>query len=219
VAQTLDRFVASPLGIKAEVLLRIDHCLLAQSADRRRLRRGVAHPQAIAQCRGWLAQHVPQLAVETVASNAVAAATAARQVGTAAIAGRPAAAQYGLEVLASSIQDQPRNVTRFLVVTGDGPGRPTGDDKTSLLFAVAHEAGALARVLEIFARARINLSTIESRPLKGRAWEYVFFIDLAGHAAEPPMAKALAALARRARFVKVLGSYPAWRWPEGETHP
>jgi chorismate mutase / prephenate dehydratase len=107
-------------------------------------------------------------------------------------------------------------VTRFLVVSGDQRGKPTGDDKTSILFAVPHESGALFKVLEAFAQQRINLSTIESRPLKGRAWEYVFFIDLAGHADEPRMAKALAALKRRAQFVKVLGSYPAWRWPEGE---
>ena len=122
-------------------------------------------------------------------------------------------------MVAASIQDQPNNVTRFLVVSNDRRGAPTGDDKTSVLFAVPHEAGALFKVLEAFAQQRINLSTIESRPLKGRAWEYVFFIDLAGHADQPGMQKALQALKRRALFVKVLGSYPAWRWPEGEAKP
>ena len=219
VAQTLDRFISSPLSIKAEVLLRIDHCLLAKVADARRVRRIVSHPQSLAQCRTWLAQHFPGVPVEEVASNAAAAALAARHAGTAAIAGRRAAERYRLKVVAASIQDQPNNVTRFLVVSNDLRGRPTGDDKTSILFAVPHEAGALFKVLAAFAEQRINLSTIESRPLKGRAWEYVFFIDLAGHADEPRMRKALNALKRRALFVKVLGSYPAWRWPEGEAKP
>jgi len=219
VAQTLDRFIASPLTIKAEVLLRIDHCLLAKHAEPQRIRRIVSHPQSLAQCRGWLAQHLPGVPLGEVASNAVAAAEAARHAGTAAIAGRSAAERYRLKLVAASIQDQPNNVTRFLVVSNDIGAKPSGDDKTSILFAVPHESGALFRVLEAFAQQRINLSTIESRPLKGRAWEYVFFIDLAGHADEPRMAKALTALKRRAQFVKVLGSYPAWRWPEGEAKP
>jgi chorismate mutase/prephenate dehydratase len=155
--------------------------------------------------------------LEEVASNAVAAAAASRSAGTAAIAGAQAADHYGLAILSANIQDQPNNFTRFLVISGDGVGAPTNDDKTSILFSVPHEAGALHRVLEVFARHKINLSTIESRPLKGRAWEYVFFLDLAGHADEPAMGKALALLRRRSHFVKVLGSYPAWRWPEDET--
>jgi len=216
VAQTLDRFVTSPLTIKAEVLLRVDHCLLAREANPHRLRRVVSHPQSLAQCRGWLAQHYPGVPLEAVASNAVAAAVSARDPGTAAIAGRGAALRYRLRIVAANIQDQPNNFTRFLVISGDGRSDPTHDDKTSVLFSVPHEPGALYRVLQPFARHRINLSTIESRPLKGRAWEYVFFLDLAGHADEPAMAKALAALRRRSVFVKVLGSYPAWRWPGGE---
>lgn len=219
VAQTLDRFVASPLSIKAEVLLRVDHCLLAREADPRRVRRVVSHPQSLAQCRAWLAQHFPNVPTEEVASNAAAAELAASHPTAAAIAGRGAAERYKLQVLAASIQDQPNNVTRFLVVGHDRPGRPTGDDKTSILFAVPHVAGALFKVLEVFAAEGISLSTIESRPLRGRAWEYVFFIDLAGHAEEPGMAKALEVLGGRALFVKVLGSYPAWRWPEGEAKP
>ena len=143
VAQTLDRFISSPLSIKAEVLLRIDHCLLAQAAAGARVRRIVSHPQSLAQCRTWLAQHFPGVPVEEVASNAAAAALAARHAGTAAIAGRRAAERYRLKVVAASIQDQPNNVTRFLVISNDARGRPTGDDKTSILFAVPHEAGAL----------------------------------------------------------------------------
>jgi chorismate mutase/prephenate dehydratase len=215
VAQTLDRFVSSTLTIKAEVVLRIDHCLLAKitkSAKPARLKRIVSHPQSLAQCRTWLAQHYSGVALEAVASNSTAAMLAARQAGTAAIAGRQAAERYKLAVVASSIQDLPNNVTRFLVVSRDGRANPTGDDKTSILFSVPHEAGALHRVLEVFAQHGINLSTIESRPLKGRAWEYVFFLDLGGHGDQPEMRQALDAVSKRALFVKVLGSYPAWRW-------
>lgn len=216
VAQTLDRFVASPLTIMAEVLLRIEHCLLSREARPRLLRRIVSHPQSLAQCRGWLAQHYPGVPTAEVGSNAVAAALAAREPRTAAIAGRSAAARYGLRIVAAGIQDQPNNFTRFVVIGRDSRSDPTGDDKTSVLFSVPHQPGALHQVLQPFARHRINLTTIESRPLKGRPWEYVFFLDLSGHTAEPSMTKALAALRRRARFFKVLGSYPAWRWPEAE---
>ena len=145
VAQTLDRFVSSPLTIKAEVVLRIDHCLLAREARPRRLRRIVSHPQSLAQCRTWLSQHYPGVPLEEVASNAVAAATAAQQAGTGAIASRQAAERYGLSVIATSIQDLPNNVTRFLVISGDGDGAPTGDDKTSVLFAVPHRGGCPVR--------------------------------------------------------------------------
>lgn len=216
VAQTLDRFVTSSLTIKAEVLLRVDHCLLMHKKSARRLRRIVSHPQSLAQCRGWLAQHYPDVPLEAVASNAIAASLAGRAADTAAVAGRQAALRYDLRVVAANIQDQPNNFTRFLVISPDGRTEPTQDDKTSVLFSVPHEPGALYRVLQPFARHKINLSTIESRPLKGRAWEYVFFLDLGGHADEPEMARALDALRRRCVFVKVLGSYPAWRWPGSE---
>jgi len=119
-----------------------------------------------------------------------------------------------LQIVASNIQDLPNNVTRFLVISPDGVSPRSGDDKTSVLFSVPHQAGALAKILDIFARAKINLSTIESRPLRGRAWEYVFFLDLEGHVGDRAMTKALAALESRTQFLKVLGSYPAWHWHE-----
>lgn len=214
VAQTLDRFIPSPLGIKAEVLLRVDHCLLVAKGKHREVDLIVSHPQSLAQCRDWLTRSYPHVPLREVASNAEAARLAAADRTVAAIAGRQAAERYRLDVIAENIQDLPNNVTRFLVVSPDGPSPRTGDDKTSVLFAVPHEAGALFKVLEAFAKERINLSTIESRPLRGRAWEYVFFLDLVGHVDERGMERALAALERRALFVKVLGSYPAWRWPE-----
>jgi chorismate mutase/prephenate dehydratase len=217
VAQTLDRFTASPLSIKAEVLLRVDHCLLVARGKREPLRRIVSHPQSLAQCRDWLARSYPNVPLEEVASNAAAARVAVDDRTTAAIAGRQAAERYRLAIIADNIQDLPNNVTRFLVISPDGQSPRTGDDKTSVLFAVPHEAGALFKVLEAFAKERINLSTIESRPLRGRAWEYVFFLDLIGHVEEKGMVRALAALERRALFVKVLGSYPAWHWPDPGT--
>jgi chorismate mutase/prephenate dehydratase len=209
VAATLDRFVDSPLTIKAEVLLRVEQCLLSKSGDARRIRRIVSHPQSLAQCRRWLAQHYPRVPQVETGSNAQAAALAHRDAGVAAIAGRVAAEHYGLRVAAANIQDLAHNCTRFLVLGRDGTAKPSGDDKTSLLLSVPHEAGALHRVLKPFADNHVSISTIESRPLKERAWEYLFFLDLVGHVHEPRVARALAALRTRCLLLKVLGSYPA----------
>jgi chorismate mutase / prephenate dehydratase len=209
VAATLDRFVSSPLVIKAEVQLRIEQCLLSRSGRAAQVREIVSHPQSLAQCRHWLAQHFPRLPQVEAASNARAAELARRDARKAAIAGRVAAEHYGLKTVAANIQDQAHNCTRFLVLGRDGDGRPSGDDKTSLLVSVPHEAGALHRVLEPFAVNQVSICTIESRPLKERAWEYLFFLDLVGHAKEARVARALAALKSRCLLLKVLGSYPA----------
>jgi chorismate mutase/prephenate dehydratase len=214
VAATLDRFVSSPLAIKAEVQLRIRHCLLSRSGHADRVHRIVSHPQSLAQCRQWLAQHFPGVPQAEVASNAQAAALASRNARTAAIAGRVAGDYYGLKIVAANIQDLAHNCTRFVVLGRDGVERPSGDDKTSLLLSVPHEAGALHRVLKPFADNRVSISTIESRPLKDRAWEYVFFLDLVGHVQEPRVARALTALRSRCLLLKVLGSYPAAPPPE-----
>jgi chorismate mutase/prephenate dehydratase len=209
VAATLDRFVSSPLTIKAEIQLRIEQCLLSRSPRRDRIQRVASHPQSFGQCRQWLAQHLPGVPLVEAASNAHAAELAQRDARVAAIAGRVAAERYGLKILAAHIQDLANNYTRFLVLGRDGTARPSGDDKTSLLLSLPHEAGALHRMLKPFADNRVSISTIESRPLKGRPWEYVFFLDLVGHAREPRVARALAAVKRRCVFLKVLGSYPA----------
>jgi chorismate mutase/prephenate dehydratase len=209
VPATLDRFVSSPLTIKAEVLLRVEQCLLSQSGERDKVRRIVSHPQSLAQCRRWLTQHYPGVPQIEAASNAQAAALASRDARLAAIAGRIAAEHCGLRVVAANIQDLAHNCTRFLVLGRDGMGKPSGDDKTSLLLSVPHEAGALHRVLKPFADNRVSISTIESRPLKERAWEYLFFLDLVGHMQEARVGRALAALRQRCLLLKVLGSYPA----------
>jgi chorismate mutase/prephenate dehydratase len=209
VAATLDRFVTSPLVIKAELLLRIEQCLLSRSGRPGDLRRIVSHPQSLGQCRQWLAQHAPGLPQAEAASNSQAAIMAGEDPHLGAIAGRVAAEEYGLKVIASNIQDQKHNCTRFLVLGLDGIGRPSGDDKTSVLLSLPHEAGALHRVLKPFADNRVSISTIESRPLKERAWEYLFFLDLVGHVQERRVARALAAVKSRCLSLKVLGSYPA----------
>jgi len=209
VAATLDRFVSSPLTIKAEVLLRIEQCLLGADSHPRQVRRIVSHPQSLAQCRDWLLQHYPGVPQVEAASTAQAAEWARRDARVLAIAGRIAAEEFGLQIVAANIQDQAHNCTRFLVLSRDGVGHPSGEDKTSLLLSLPHEAGALHRVLEPFAENRVSISTIASRPMKERAWEYLFFLDLVGHVAEPRVARALRAARRRCLLLKVLGSYPA----------
>ena len=197
VAATLDRFVTSPLTIKAEIQLRIEQCLLSRAEGIDRIRRVVSHPQSLGQCRQWLARHLPGVPQVEAASNAHAAELAQRDARLAAVAGRVAAERYDLKILAASIQDVANNYTRFLVLGRDGTDRPSGDDKTSVLLSLPHEAGALHRVLKPFADHRVSISTIESRPLKGQAWEYVFFLDLVGHVQEARVAKAIAAARRR----------------------
>jgi len=210
VAHTLDLLVDSPLQICAEIMLPVRHCLLAKRGTTlARLKRVVAHPQAFPQCRQWLATHLPGVPVVEMASNALAAERAARESGTAAIASATAAAVYKLAVLADGIQDDAGNTTRFLVLASADAPAPSGDDKTSLVVSVRDEVGVLAKLLRPFAQHAIDLIKIESRPLRERPWEYYFFLDLRGHRTDRRVARALAAVARRALRAKVLGSYPA----------
>jgi chorismate mutase/prephenate dehydratase len=189
--------------------LRVDQCLLSQSGRRQDIKKIVSHPQSLGQCREWLALHLSDLPVMEVSSNAQASELARKDSHIAAIAGRSAARRYKLRIVAGDIQDQADNFTRFFVIGDDPIAKPSGDDKTSLLLSVAHESGALFRVLKPFADHHVSLCSIESRPLKGRQWEYLFFLDLVGHVDEPRVKRALAAVKRRCLAVKVLGSYPA----------
>jgi chorismate mutase/prephenate dehydratase len=212
VGTTLDMFVESPLNILSELSLEIRHCLLSHSGFLKRIKRVLSHPQSLAQCRRWLATHLPGVPVEETTSNARAAEIAAQDSAAAAIAGKLAAERYGLKIVAEGIQDQSANLTRFVVI-----GQPqdnslsTGHDKTSILFSVRDEVGVLYRMLKPFAENRINLIHIESRPLKGRPWEYLFFLDVEGHLHEERIDRAVQELAKGCLFVKVLGSYPVWR--------
>ena len=209
VNHTLDRFLSSPLRICGEVELRIRQNLMGRMRSLADVKRVCSHPQSLAQCREWLNEHLPDAERVPASSNAEAARRARDEKGTAAIAGLTAAEVYSLEVLAADIEDRPDNTTRFLVV-GKRSFGPSGKDRTTLLLSTGHtEApGALHRLLEPLARNRVSLTRIESRPSQRRKWDYVFFIDLEGHAEDPPVARALARLKDRASLFRVLGSYP-----------
>jgi chorismate mutase/prephenate dehydratase len=209
VNHTLDMFLTSGLKICGEVELRIHHNLMARVTRIAGIKRVCAHAQALAQCRGWLDDQLPDVERIAVSSNAEGARRARDERGTAGIASRAAAEIYGLNLLATEIEDRPDNTTRFLVVGRKLFGR-SGVDRTSLLVSASgtDDAGALFRLLEPLAEHRVNMTRIESRPSRKRNWDYVFFIDIEGHVTDPPVAKALEALESRASLFKVLGSYP-----------
>jgi chorismate mutase/prephenate dehydratase len=209
ITNTLDRFLTSALHICGEVELRIHHCLMGKMDSFAKVVRVCAHSQALAQSRGWLNEHLPDVERVPVASNAEGARRARDEQGTAGIAGAIAAEVYGLNVLAADIEDHADNSTRFLVL-GRKLLRASGKDRTTLLLSVgdAQAPGALQRLLEPLAQHGISMSRIESRPSRRRKWDYVFFIDIDGHAEDAPVAKALDALKKRASLFRVLGSYP-----------
>jgi chorismate mutase/prephenate dehydratase len=208
VTRTLDILVEAEVGICAEISLEIHHYLLSRSGRMEDVCRIVSHPQALAQCRRWLAGRFPHVKVEEAASTAQAALMAA-QDGTLAAVGSPLAKDfYGLEIVQANIEDQPDNITRFIVIGHHLPKR-SGKDKTSIVFSVKDEVGVLHRMLQPFAKNKINLTKIESRPLKQKRWEYLFFLDLEGHLEEPRIKKAIKKLAGNCTFLKILGSYPS----------
>ncbi len=208
VTPTLDALAATDLAVLAEVEVKVEHCLLSKIGDRKNIRSIASHPQPLAQCRRFLADKFPGLERVPTASTAAAAKLAASRTTTAAIASKLAADIYGLKVVMAGIQDNPSNVTRFLVIGRGKPGKPTGADRTSLVIAVRDEVGMLEKILRPFAANKVNLSMIESRPLSGRSWEYSFFVDVTGHIGDAKVKKALAQLERVAVATKVLGSYP-----------
>lgn len=209
VNNTLDMFLASTLGICGEVELRIHQNLMGRMASLDKVQRVCAHQQALAQCSSWLSEYLPGVERVPVVSNAEGARRARDEDGTAAIAGVSAAEVYGLNVLVPEIEDRPDNTTRFLVI-GRKSFPPSGADKTTLLVSASHTdaPGALFRLLEPIATHRISMTSIESRPSRRRKWDYVFFIDLEGHADVEPLAAALTEVKARASLFKVLGSYP-----------
>lgn len=207
VSRTLDMFVDHHLQICGEIVLEVDHDLLSVTGEIERVRKVYSHPQALAQCRGWLERHLRDVPVYDVESTARAAELAAADPSAAAISGEAAARIYGLRPVRRRIQDNVNNVTRFIIIGKIAPAR-TGNDKTSVLFMARDEIGALHRMLEPFARHGVNLTKIESRPIKTKAWEYVFFLDMEGHVSDEPVARALDELRVRARDLKILGSYP-----------
>jgi chorismate mutase/prephenate dehydratase len=208
VNHTLDCFVDSALTICAEVELPIHHSLLVSAqADTAEPKEILAHSQSLAQCRGWLDTHYPGVPRTAVSSNAEAARQASQRGDAAAIAGDMAAERYGLRTLASNIEDQSNNTTRFLVI-GDQLVGASGNDKTSILVSCRNEPGALYKVLEPFHRHGISLTRIETRPAKAGTWSYVFFIDFDGHQSDAAAKAVIDEVAAVAMDVRSLGSYP-----------
>jgi chorismate mutase / prephenate dehydratase len=206
VTHTLDMFVDSELKIVAQIVMPIQHCLVSK-VRRDRIKKLYSHPQALAQCRAWVQNHLPHVEVVETSSTTRAAELARREKQAAAIASSLAAKLYGLDMLEVDIQDNSANATRFLVL-GRRCSPPTGSDRTSILVSIAHEVGALHKTLAPFRRYKLNMTKIESRPNKLRAWEYFFFIDVDGHEKDRRVAKAIDQLRQHCRYVKVLGSYP-----------
>jgi chorismate mutase / prephenate dehydratase len=207
VGESQDRLVETELKVCDEVTIAVAQCLLARCPSEE-VRTVYSHPQAAAQCRRWIAQHLPGRDIVHVPSTGLAAERAAGEPGAAAIAPRLAGEVFGLDVLASSIQDISHNYTRFWVIGPRMSERPTGRDKTAIVFSIRDRVGTLRDVAEVFAEARINLSAIQSRPSRRRAWDYVFFVELLGHAAEPHVQAALRAAEQHTVFLKVLGAWP-----------
>ena len=207
VARTLDLLLATSLKVCGEVLLPVHQCAMSRRGDTARLARIYSHSQSLAQCHEWLAQHLPEVERVPVVSNAEAARLAAKEPRAAAIASQTAAAMYGLRIFAHNIEDDPNNTTRFLVI-GTHDAGPSGCDKTSLAMSTRNAPGAVHSLLTPLARNGVSMTKLESRPSRTGLWEYVFFVDLEGHAQEPKLKRTLAALQRKAAMVKVLGSYP-----------
>jgi chorismate mutase/prephenate dehydratase len=208
IGRTLDLAVGGNLMVCGEIEFRVRQHLLSKASDIADIEEVFSHTQSLAQTAQWLARHLPQVKTTPVASNAEAARLASLDPKKAAVSGALAAEQYQVPVLAANIEDNPNNTTRFWVM-GKQAVPPSGKDKTSLALAVKHEAGAIHQVIEPLARHAVSMAHIESRPMPGSKWEYVFLIDLEGHAHNANVRAALAEIEARAKFFKCLGSYPA----------
>jgi chorismate mutase/prephenate dehydratase len=205
---TLDMFMDVDLKIAFEIMLEISHNLLSKSGNKTDIKKIYSYPQATAQCRGWLEKNFPGTPIIEELSTASAAKRVSKNTSTAAVASELAASEYKLKFVEKGIEDNKANYTRFLVIAKDSPGR-TGKDKTSIMFSLKDKPGALYLILRPFARHRINLTKIESRPSKRKAWEYMFFVDMEGHIEDKGVEKALNDVKKECLFLKVLGSYPS----------
>lgn len=207
VNHTLDMFVDSDLKITSEIFLEISHYLLSNETSIQKIKKVYSHPQAIAQTRNWIEKNLKDIKVVEVASTSVAARLAKKEKGTAAISSVVASEIYGLNILAKNIEDYKNNFTRFLVIGRQNPPS-SGHDKTSIMFSVKDRVGVLHDTLVPFKKYGLNLTKIESRPTKKKAWEYIFFVDFVGHIDAQNVKKALSELEKSCSVLKVLGSYP-----------
>jgi chorismate mutase / prephenate dehydratase len=208
VRDTMESFMwlRGPVKVCAEMALPVHQNLLSKAAMEK-IKKVYSKPQVFDQCRQWLAKNLPQADLVAVGSTTEAALLASRIDGTAAVASSMAAELYGLNILNPAIEDNPQNQTRFLVL-GRESAKPSGRDKTCLLFSVSHKAGALVEILDIFRRYGVNMTKIESHPSPAKSWEYLFFVDIEGHAADENVAQALEESRQHTRELEVLGSFP-----------
>lgn len=207
ITYTLDLFMDYDLKVSAEVMLEITHNLLSRSGDKTKIRKIYSFSPPTAQCRRWLQSNMPGIPIIEATSTANAAELASRDDEAAAIASELAAEIYGLQFVERSIEDNKHNFTRFLVISKDFP-KKSGKDKTSIMFSIKDKPGALYNILEPFKKAKINLTKIESRPSKRKAWEYIFFVDMEGHVEDRRLRKAIDTLKDNCLYLKILGSYP-----------
>ena len=207
VGRTLDLLVSTPLKICGEVLLPIHQNLLSRLPQPAAIERVYSHTQSLAQCNAWLNEHCPRAQRVPVGSNAEAARRAAEDAQSGAIAGKAAAEEYGLPVLAANIEDDPNNTTRFAVL-GQQDAAVSGKDKTSFVMSAKNRPGAIHELLTPLAQNRVSMTRLESRPSRTGLWEYVFFVDIEGHRSDSHVAQALEEVRNRAAFLKILGSYP-----------
>lgn len=210
VNNTLDMFLTSPLKISGEIELKIEQHLMSKVKGLENIERICAHEQSLAQCRGWIRENLPHIELIGMSSNAAGARRARDEDGTAAIGPQVAADVYELDIMVNNIEDRPDNATRFLVI-GRKLLAPSGDDKTTILVSTsdtAGGAGVLHHLLQPLAEHGVSMTRIESRPSRRRKWDYVFFIDIEGHAEDSPVSDALAQLKKTSSLFKVLGAYP-----------
>jgi len=208
VSESYDMFLTSSAKVVGEVVVKVVHCLIALPTARLAdIKVIYSHPQALAQCRNFVASMFAEPRVTYDTAGSVKMIKEEKIAGAAAIASQKAAEIYGMKVLKKGIEDYGRNFTRFLVISKT-EGRKQPDSKTSVIFSVPHTPGSLYNVLEVFARNKINLAKIESRPTRQRPWEYYFFVDIEGHHKDPLVSRAFAEVATKTVFLKVLGSYP-----------
>lgn len=207
VYHTLDMFMEYDIKIYSELNLPVQLCLLTHAKKLSDIKKIYSHPQPLGQCRNWLETNLPKAGIVGAASTSEAAAKASKEKTSAAIASSLAAEIYDLNILARNIEDMKENVTRFLII-GKEYAKKSGDDKTSIMFSVKDRVGALHDMLVPFKKYKINMTKIESRPNKKKAWEYIFFVDFLGHVEDTVVKKALSELKKDCVIFKVLGSYP-----------
>ena len=205
---TLDMFIDSDLKIAAEIMLEISHNLLSKIGKMSNIKKIYSYPQATAQCRDWLEQNLPNIPIIEETSTAAAAKHASKDPSSAAVASELAATIYNLKFVKKGIEDHKHNYTRFLVIAENFSPK-TGKDKTSIMFSVKDKPGALYSILQPFAKHKINLTKIESRPSRRKAWEYIFFVDTEGHIDDKNVKKAIDEVKKECLYLKVLGSYPS----------